>query len=298
MKKNFIAIIAVSLFIPFASCAVSTNTTFDKTFYQDFKNLDIDLSSENISIKETRNQDFSIEIACNDKSRQPTVNLTNDTIEILGRKNIHFSVGYRCHVYLYVPEGYHFENIDIELSSGSLDTDALYGDEIFITSSSGDLKMRKVDAKSKANIKSTSGSIKVSTLYSNDSVKLNSTSGSIVSNKVDSIYFDAHTISGSMEFNDFFCDSFDIKSTSGSLLMDFSDVPAAKSFIESTSGSIKIFIPGSSSFTLDYETSSGSFSDNRNGNRIRASGSTTQDYNGGGVEISVKTTSGSLVLDD
>lgn len=297
MKKNLSLIFTLFLFISFASCSISTNTTYDKSFFAEFTKLNVSLASESISIIETRNSDFAIEIACNDKNRQPNVYTTDDTIEIVAKRNFTIIPGFRCHVYLYIPEGYKFEDIDISLSSGSLEADVLTSSEVYITSSSGSIKIRKIESDDKVRIKTTSGSIKINKIYA-DLIDLESTSGSISSDTIDTYSFDAETTSGSMEFNSFFCDSFTLQSTSGSILLDFYDVPEAKSSIETTSGSVKLFIPTDKQFSLDYNTSSGSFTDGRNGNRIRSNGSIYQPYNGGGVEIYVSTTSGSLYIDD
>lgn len=297
MKKILSLLLTLFVFISFASCNISVNTTYDKSFYNEFKNLNISLASESISILETRNSDFAIEISCNDSRRQPNIYLSDDTIDIVAKRNFNIVPGFRCHVYLYIPQNYKFEDIKLSITSGNLEADVLAAENISIISTSGSLKVRKIESDNKTEIRTTSGSMKLNKIYA-DLIQLHSTSGSISSDTIDSYSFDAETTSGSMEFNSFFCDSFNLHSTSGSILLDFYDIPAAKSTIDTSSGSVKLFIPTDKEFSIDYNTTSGSFTDGRNGNRIRSNGSIYQPYNGGGVEIYVKTTSGSLYIDD
>lgn len=173
-----------------------------------------------------------------------------------------------------VPADMNKENLNIqgETYSGSIKAAGFGCDKLKLTSKSGSIKIAGINAEY-ISLKSISGSIAASD--SESPVSCNSNSGSI---KLEGAF-----------------NRINVKSTSGSIKICDSIKLIADSFIESTSGSVKVALPSDSDFRLTYKTSSGSYNSEFDGTRGGKSGST---YIGtGSVNLNIKTRSGSIKLE-
>lgn len=313
MKKLLSA--TLSLLFSVMLFANENNITYKQTCSKTIKSMEINLSYEKLEIIETSGNEFTIQIECNNKRKQPRVDWDDDTIKI--RSVSHFSsITDRCKVELLIPKEYTFENIDISTSSGKISIENLKSDDFEITSTSGEIYINNIYAQDDGVIKSTSGTINIDNI-SADTVEINSTSGSIniesceaveakfkstsgiiKLNNFDGEYIESDTTSGTQKYSNCFCDYFNLESTSGSITLELTEAPLASSSIESTSGSIKLYIPKEKSFDLVYETNSGSLIDNFNDNKFSPRHEYRNSYFGGGPEIKVETSSGSLEIDE
>lgn len=295
--------------------ANENNITYKQSCSKNIKNVDINLSYEKLEIIETSGNEFTIQIECNNKRKQPRVEWDDDTIHI--KSVSHFSsIADRCKVELSIPKDYMFNNFNVSSSSGTVNIENLKSDDFEITSTSGEININNIYAQDDGKIKSTSGSINIDNI-SADTVEINSTSGSInienceaveakfestsgtiKLNNFDGEYIESDTTSGSQKYSNCFCDYFNLESTSGSITLELTEAPLASSSIESTSGSIKLYIPKEKSFDLVYETNSGSLNDNFNDNKFSPRHEYRNSYFGGGPEIKVETSSGSLEIDE
>lgn len=303
-------------FLTICTTLSAKNITYKDSFSKNIQIIDIALNSESIDIINTSGDDFSIEIDCNNKKYQPVVKYDDNKIEIYAKKNI-TSFTYRCKVELCIPENIIFNKLIVETSSGKIDIDTIKSNDIKVFSSSGSINIESLSTDYNAVIKSTSGSINIEKIKADISkiestsgsiniekidsydVFVNSTSGSVNIEKNDSESIDVKAVSGSINLDDIFTSYFNVKTTSGSINLDLADVPLATSNIISTSGSIHLYIPKSKGFDLIYQTNSGMFRDRFNSNSFSPRhGEYSNSYFGGGPEINIQTTSGSLELDD
>lgn len=311
MKKLTSALLP--LFFISALFAENKNLVF-KENYNNIKSLNIELHSEALSIKEIYGDELSVEIYTNNKRFMPTITNTNDILSITSSsKSMRF--GEYCNVEIYIPQDYKFKTVALNQSSGALKIENLNAENIAITATSGALSANSLSADYKLKLQRSSGATKIETAAADDfelnstsgSVKINkinsidssiiSTSGSISINKMDTESFDLKSTSGSVMISKIACDFFTLNSTSGSTNLEFESVPTATSRIRTTSGSVKLYFPSSEGFDLLFSTNSGSFTDSINGERNSPHGSITNSYFGGGSEIIVSTTSGSLSIE-
>lgn len=296
MKKR-VSVLLLSIFIIVNSAFASVrNLTYNETFDPEINCLNLNLFTEDVTILSTISDYLSIDIYSNDKHKQPEVYVEDKTLYVSApRNNIGFN--YKCQVTVYIPKDYKFETIDIQMTSGDLDIDTLEAEEIRIQVTSGDVDANFIFTEYDTNIQTISGDIDIQKLYAN-TADIKSTSGDIEIGKLDCIFLFVKSVSGSQGFYDSLCDEFDITSTSGSIHFEPIDVPLSDSRIKTISGSVKLFIPFSSAFDLFFSTASGNFDDKRSHKRQSVKGEFQHSYNGGGVEIQVNTSSGSLTLEE
>lgn len=313
MKKlaiaTFIAFMTVSIF------AGNKNLISKETYSSEIKNLDIDLHSENVTIKEIYGNEITLEIYCNNSRNKPEVYVSKGTLSIVASRRS-FRIGEYCNIEICIPQDFKFKNIHISTTSGDTNIEKLYAQNILIESSSGNLEADSLTAEYKIDLKKSSGDMKVDLLAS-DELKVNSssggikiekintidtsissTSGSIKINKLDTESFDIKTTSGSVHISEISADYFNTESTSGSINLELANVPVATSSISATSGSVKLYVLSKEGFNVEGSTSSGSFNDGINGDRFSPHGSFTKKFFGGGSDIRIKTTSGNISIDD
>ncbi len=311
MKKLLIAVL--SLFTFTSLFAANKNLVF-KESYNDIKNLNFQLRSENVTIREIYGDEISVEIYTNNKHLMPEINNSKNRLNIKSN-NKSFRFGEYCNLEICIPQDYKFNNISIMLTSGDLTIEKMTAENISISGTSGSVHADSLSANYKLNLQRTSGSTKIKNA-SSDELEIISTSGSIQIDKVNTIEskfsvtsgsinfdkldtesFDLTSTSGSIKISNISCDYFTLNSTSGSTTMEFETVPTATSRIRTTSGSVRLYFLSKEGFDLTFSTNSGSYNDSINNDRSSPHGSISNNFFGGGPEIIVSTTSGSLTID-
>ena len=319
MKKLITTIILVSLAIgAFAHPNLLKKEQFGSSA---INNLNIDLSSENLEIKETDDSSsIEVEIYCNYKKYAPEVSVSGSTLYIDSLSSQTFfskPVRFSCTVTLYVPSKKDFNEIEIKTTSGELNVyrtlsannkiiltatsgdiiseQGLFADSIKVSASSGDIELYNIDADD-FTVKSSSGDITVKK-FTGGTGNINSTSGDIKADDYACEYAKFESTSGEINIKKLDCDYFDAESTSGDIALDLKNAPTATSSVECTSGDIDIYLPMRSKFSVDVSCTSGTFRDKFNNNRMNPRDTYHQEYNGGGPTLKLRTTSGNITLD-
>ena len=285
-------------------------------------NLKIDLSWEEIKIEETYdNTGIEVETYCNHKRYAPEVSVSGSTLYIeSGKKGFSFfsaPAGLSCTMIIYVPQKKDFDEIsikttsgDIEINraiaakkeirlsstSGDIDSDkGLFADTVKVTATSGDIELYNIDADEYIT-EATSGDITVKK-FTGGTGKICSTSGDIKVEDFASEYAQYENTSGTISIKKLDCDYFDAKNTSGGITLELKGEPIATSSISCSSGDIDLYLPMRAKFSIDVSSNSGTFRDKFNSSRMNPRGSYHQDYNGGGSQINIQTSSGDITLD-
>ena len=140
-----------------------------------------------------------------------------------------------------------------------------------------------------------SGSI-VTRKLAAESIRLKSVSGSLIVSAIESDLVIFDTISGSV-FLDRISASVDGKTTSGSIQLNYDQF--VETDIQSVSGSIEIAVRPETNMNISFSSVSGSFSNK--GLNIQINEQSNRSFNGsmgsGGQTLTIKTTSGSLLMD-
>lgn len=288
-------------------------------------NIDVDLSWEDIIFKETYDSSsIEVEVYCNHKKNAPEVSVSGSALKIESVKRsfgffefVDNPSGTRCTVMVYVPQKKDFEEISIHTSSGDIkierllsakseitirsssgDIDSeqgLFADKVSIQASSGDIEVYNIDADD-FSIETSSGDISVEK-FTGGTGTLRASSGDIKVKDFATEYAEIKTTSGQIYVKKLDCDYFDVKSTSGEITLELTNGPAATSSIQCTSGDIELYLPMRAKFSAEVSSTSGTFHDKFNNNRLSPRGTLRQDYNGGGSLIKIHTTSGDIELD-
>lgn len=285
-------------------------------------NISANLSWENLKIKETYDtSSIEVETYCNNKKHSPEISVSGSTLYIETTNNgfSFFSspTGLSCTVIIYVPQKKDFDEITLKTTSGEIEIERALSakDEIKITSTSGEINSSKGLFADTVKITTTSGDIELYNIDADDFIaesnsadievikftggtgKIHTTSGDINADDFASEYANFQSTSGGITVKKFDCDYFDAKNTSGGIEMEFLSAPAASSAIHCTSGDIDIYLPMRAKFSVNASSNSGTFRDKFTNNRVDPRSNYKQDYNGGGAEIQIQTTSGDITLE-
>ena len=318
MKKLILATLLVSL----AASAFALPNLLEKKEVNasSIKNLDFNLSWENLEIQETYGSSIEIEIYCNDSDFSPIVKPSGSTlyIDTAGRsKNFNlFSTGTHCTVIVYIPQNKKFNNIELKVSSGDIEVKTLlsaqkiaisassgeitsktglYADEIRLRASSGDIDVENLDANDLI-AETSSGEITIKD-YTGSTGSLSATSGDLEVTNFAAEYTNFRTSSGEITVKKLDCDYFDAKSTSGDIYLELINAPLAKSCAKSTSGNISVIMPENASFEVASHSSSGTFKNKFTNNKFVPRDTYHEKINGGGPLLELSTTSGSIELE-
>ncbi len=280
-----------------------------------FKNLNFDLSFEEITFEKTYSDELTVEIYSNNRKKVPTYEIADNTLN-LKSTTLRTYAGDLCKIHIYVPEDFTFENITISTKSGDIDADSLHtnllslktnsgsievddvfaDEELALNSLSGEISVEDVITKN-TKIESSSGEIEIEKLGSED-LAVNSISGKIFLNNYKGEYIFLKSNSGRIEATSVICDYFTIESTSGSISFELKSAIKAASSITSTSGRVNLFVPEECGFDLIASSNSGRFDDEILDADFTPRQDFTNSYYGGGPEITIKTVSGGINLDN
>ncbi len=320
MKKIITALLLTSLT---AGVFALPNLLKKEEFGADaIDNISANLSWEDIKIKETYDAtSIEVETYCNNKRRTPEISVSGSTLYIETTNNgfnfFSSPTGFSCTVIIYVPQKKDFDEITLHTTSGDIEVDRAISarDEIQISSTSGDIKSEKGLFADTVKVTATSGDIELYNIDADDFVaeassadievrkftggtgKIHTTSGDINADDFASEYANFQSTSGGITVKKLDCDYFDAKNTSGGIELEFLSAPAATSAIQCTSGDVDLYLPMRARFSVDVVSNSGTFRDKFNNNRVEPRNNYTQNYNGGGAEIKIQTTSGDISLE-
>ena len=264
----------------FATTSFSLPSLFDRQLFKvyDIKNIDTDLTWENIDIQECDEIDnILVEIYCNNKKWAPQIKNSGSTVIVKSKKKSYSAFEpKKCTVIFKIPASAEFDTVSLSTTSGDIFAQALICDSLHASSTSGSIFVKTFDGQT-CSFNSTSGSQKLTNAKVNKTVN-KATSGSI-------------TVEGQV------LQSFDIGTTSGTIGMELDDAPLSKSRVSSTSGTIFLGLPGNANFSLSVSTTSGSFTNaitrEKHGSHVDYSG----DINNGGAQITLSSTSGNISID-
>ncbi len=206
MKKLRLALI-VSIFLSALPLfADSKNIVYNESFdFQTIDSVNIFLTYENLKISQIYGDEIVVEIGSNNIKKIPRVQVEEDglfcslKIESTVKKA---SLGNSCTVYLYLPQDFLPDLIDISMVSGNLSADLIR--------SQNQIKVANVSGRT---------DIACST---SDFLNVSSVSGNITLQKVSAGYFD-------------------IGNTSGNVFVELEELIQAKSKISTISGKIQVY---------------------------------------------------------
>ena len=317
MKKF---LLSLSLFGIMASAAFCLPKLLQRESFgvYDIENIDFNLSWENISIQNNNEStDILIEIYCNKEKFAPTITEAGSTIILKSSKKSSSAFETKnCTVLLKIPSDAQFETFEMGTTSGNIHSQTVINSTRLISSStSGSQSFTEETFVQNAKFSSTSGSIFVEAAFGEtlqvsatsgsinvqgfdgQSCSLDATSGSVKLRKASLDKLKIKTTSGSISLEGQVSQAFDVSATSGTIGLELESAPAANSRVFATSGSIFVGIPGSSSFSLMVQTTSGTFVNALTKEKVSGHVNYTRDINNGGATVVLTATSGRITVD-
>lgn len=245
------------------------------TINEDFSTFDVELINEKfiVEVWDKNYTEITIDSSFDD-SKRPKVSVNGTTVEIKTPKrnnvkliNFDDSVS----VKLSKSVAANLFNFDVDIVSGSVNISDIQGTKASFSTVSGSIHLDNANLL-KLSANSVSGSLKINNC------------------KIEEIA--AESVSGSINCVADISKSFELGSVSGSIKLETSTMPVLGGDCESMSGSIKIFLPENDGFKLDYESISGSVSNEFTSSKLKKSGENV--YKNGNIEFDVETVSGSI----
>ena len=314
MKKSIL--LFSGLLCMFQAFAFEKNLLVKENYKSsDITQMNLNLSFEDVSIQKIHGDEITMEIYSNYKKKLPSYELDGSTLKLQTSPKRVFNYDL-CKICLYIPEDYKLstlfinttsgdidisylnaENISIKSASGDVDTDDINCDEDFsILANSGDIDINRINAKT-ISLKTTSGDIDIEKSKAED-MTLKTTSGNIESDKFEGDYISLETNSGNVDSNNTICNYFTASAISGDITLILKKAPSAASAMKTTSGDIELILPKNEGFDLISSSNSGRLHDEINDMSISIRGEFRNSYYGGGSEITIKTTSGDITIDN
>lgn len=234
--------------------------------------LSIDLLSESLTVKSHNEDCLKVELYCTEDTA-PAINVENSVLSVISKRakiNIHGIINNRK-VVIYVPNKKQFENVDINLVSGSMHIYDLKAENYKSNSVSGSSNFDECKF---------------------DTMNITQTSGSLHLINTDSKNIEADCTSGSIHIDGTY-EEMDLKSSSGSVNVNLEKPLVKNSSIVSTSGSLHLNIPSKSNLKIEYKTN-GSYKNSITGTSGKNG---TETMGNGSVNLFMKATSGSIHID-
>lgn len=164
----------------------------------------------------------------------------NNTLDVsVTRKASPIIIGFvmnRSKLYVTVPKKW-YEAIDIQTTSGSIEGKELTAGTISMHASSGNVKVRKLEATNELNIEASSGSVQANNLQSPTTISLQTSSGSVRANDIQSNRLWMKANSGSLDVRNLSGKEISLVTSSGSIHARDID---GELKAEAASGSIKV----------------------------------------------------------
>jgi len=247
-------------------------TSSEMNFSQnEINEVDVDLTFGSIVLEKADVNDITVSLEGN-KKVWPEVYSEGNVLKI--KSELQFVIlGFnRLTVTVKVPKNYDLKDINLETASGSIKVRGMKTPVIDVHSLSGSVTVENCEGES-AELKTASGSIKINSCKFKE--------------------IEAKALSGSVSL-DGECNAMDLESTSGSVNAVLSSPLTAASSMKSTSGSVHLNVPDNSNLDIKYSVVSGNYKNSLTGTSGKKG---TDRIGSGGINLELKTTSGSIKID-
>jgi len=306
MKKIITTLLFTALALCIAGCGISLSdyrydfkekySAGDKSFTEKITALDIDWLSGSVCF-EYHDKD-TIEIA-----EEANVDLTESTKmhwyldgETLF---VRYSEAGRIRLYnmkknlkIILPKNYRAEEIELSLTSSTLNAEKLCSDRIDINTASGSIHLTAEDTKD-IEINSASGTVCLTQKGESDRISIDTASGAVDFSGDTVARLDISTSSGRIDSVCRSCDDADISSSSGNIRAEASE-EIRDTDLSTSSGKITLIVPENTGFTASVSTSSGKVNYTlpltKSGNKLV--------YGDGGADIRLETSSGNISIEN
>jgi len=192
---------------------------------------------------------------------------------------------------LYLPEGLELDEVVIDSVSADINVSELTAEKANIDTVSGDIVFEDVTLSEQVKFDTTSGDI-TTKLMAAKNIEADSTSGNVqITTKEASDMISLDTVSGDIELTIPGAEKLELDSTSGQIKLSAGEAPDALS-IDTVSGDILLILPENSSFTVDWDTASGSI----NSDFAMKKDGDSYIFGEGTLRYNVDTTSGDLEI--
>ena len=211
-KKVFLTAFAGLLFFCSSPLfADSKNLVYSQVFgIEDITELKISLDYEELHISQIYGDEISIEIGCNNLNRVPVVELEDGVLSVQSpgvhktAKSFRAETGTVCTVYVYLPQDFLPESVEITMLGANLMAEVLRATtSILISSNSGRIDLMSCIT---------------------ESLTVKNVSGNTTLQKIKADYFD-------------------LRSTSGLLFAELAQAPLARSYIQNQTGKVQLYYP-------------------------------------------------------
>lgn len=257
MKKTIFALSFLYFIFVCPAFSIIKNIVYSQSFdSSQIFTLSVDLVEEDVFISQIYGDEISVEISSNNLNLIPKVELDDEVLSIKTGKKIK-TTGSHISVYIYIPQDWRPDLIDLHTVSGNIDAQNL----------------SSIDA---IKVYTVSGNINSSNSTS-DYLQLSSTSGKIVSQKTSAQYFRIDT-------------------TSGNIFCELNHEPFAQSSITSVSGKIQVYYPQNADFESSFKSLSGTIKIDGTKYSKALTSSLYSTFGNGGSIILFDTVSGSIEL--
>lgn len=257
---------------------ISTDVNTElSTFSDSFSNIDIDLVNEDFILEVWNNNYTEITIESSfDESKRPKINLSDNTLQIKApnRNNVRV-LNSQDKVVVKIPEnlGKKLNKVNIDVVSGAILVSSIVSELTSASTVSGRINFDGCDF---------------------EELRTNSVSGNsnVTQSSVQEII--SESISGQIRISSDISKNFECSAVSGDIIVETNIMPSLGGDCETVSGSVKIYLPENNGFVLDYQSTSGSITNEFTGSKMKKSGENS--YKSGGIDFDVETISGSISI--
>lgn len=257
---------------------ISTDVNTElSTFSESFSNIDIDLVNEDFILEVWNNNYTEITIESSfDESKRPKINLSDNTLQIKApnRNNVRV-LNSQDKVVVKIPEnlGKKLNKVNIDVVSGAILVSSIVSELTSASTVSGRINFDCCDF----------GELRTNSVSGNSNVTQSSVQEII-----------SESISGQIRISSDISKNFECSAVSGDIIVETNKMPSLGGDCETVSGSVKIYLPENNGFVLDYQSTSGSITNEFTGSKMKKSGENS--YKSGGIDFDVETISGSISI--
>ncbi len=294
--RRTLSLIACGIVLSGTFFASERNVVFRESWNTaEIHEISTELSSEELEISPIYGDEVTVEISSNNMRKTPEVSFGDGVLSIKSQNKLASFSGLRIKVKIFIPHGFVPDTINVETASGDIDVEDVSAGTFTVRAASGSVEIEDVTVFGEISLRASSGSVEADNVTASR-IDLNSSSGKISIEDSECEFLYGKTASGGISAKEILVDSFEISSSSGGISLSLLNEPKAESEISSSSGKINLRIPRAAAFSVSVSSVSGNFSDKINGDTFRPRGEFHSDYNGGGAEIKLSSTSGGISL--